>query len=76
MGSMRQAAQDGTLRLKMVCGHCGGTFKVPLALMCRAYGPGFSILGRRVSCPGHDCDGSCVVLFKWPGTNPFVSLSG
>lgn|GEM_PF-6331874 len=76
VGAMRDAERDGSVLLKMKCGRCGGTFKVPVTLMCAAYGPGFSVIGRRVACPAHGCTGSCVVLFKWPGTNPFVSLSG
>lgn len=76
VGGMREAEDAGSVQLKMSCGQCGGFFKVPVRLIAAAYGPGYSLIGRRVACPKHGCSGSCVVLFRWPGTNPFVSLSG
>lgn len=76
VGGMRDALEDGSVELKMYCGQCDGFYKVPVRLIAAARGPGYSLLGRRVTCPKHGCEGSCVILFRWPGTNPFVSLSG
>ena len=75
VGAMRDAQADGRIHLKMICGRCDGVYKVPVRLIGAACGTGYSLIGRRVTCPAYGCEGNCVVLFKMAGTNPFVSLS-
>lgn len=53
-------------RFKMICGACMGEFKAPLQIIERAYGPDFSLVGKRFPCPTLGCNASIRIQYQ-PG---------
>lgn len=56
------------------CNRCGGSFKVNLELLERAYGPHLSLINRVGPCPVLACEGSCHFLAQTGDGVPFIPL--